>query len=57
MEYPEYLHHRVNELLSHQLEATIAERAYWEKKLEHELLEHELRCCKARSNEEGRQIL
>lgn len=56
MNVPEHLHARASELIAWQLSAAVAERDFWETRLAHEKVEHELRCQKARCNEVGVQI-
>lgn len=56
MNVPEHLNARVSELIAWQFEAAKAEREFWEMRVEHEKLEHELRCQKARCNEAGVMI-
>lgn len=56
MNVPEHMYARVSELIAWQLSAAVAERDFWETRLAHEKVEHELRCQKARRNEAGVQI-
>jgi len=56
MEVPDYLQQHAGEILTHELVVVSLQRDYWEMRIAHEKLEHELRCQKLRTNEQGVQI-